>query len=105
MTAGEIVLVNFQGAKGIKRRPTVVVSTDSYNQTSPDVVLAVITTQIDSANLPTDYCLRIGIMRACTRSRLSEHTLELTSKTHIFPWLANLQIGTGKRFKKDYDWR
>ena len=58
MTAGEIVLVNFQGARGIKRRPTVVVSTDSYNQTSPDVVWAVITTPIDSANLPTDYLLK-----------------------------------------------
>lgn len=58
MTPGEIVLVNFQGARGIKRRPAVVVSTDSYQQTRPDVVLAVITTRIDSANSPTDYLLK-----------------------------------------------
>ena len=58
MTPGEIVLVNFQGAKGVKRRPAVVVSTDSYHQTRPDVVLAVITTRIDSANSPTDYLLK-----------------------------------------------
>ena len=34
------------------------VSTDTYNKSCPDVVLAVITTQIDSANLPTDYLLK-----------------------------------------------
>jgi len=58
MTAGEIILVNFQGARGIKRRPAVIVSTDAYHQARPDVVLAVITTQIDVANSPTDYLLK-----------------------------------------------
>ena len=58
MTSGEVVLVNFQGARGVKRRPDVVVSTDAYHQSRPDVVLAVITTQIDSAISPTDYLLK-----------------------------------------------
>ncbi|MEQ1606482.1 MAG: type II toxin-antitoxin system PemK/MazF family toxin [Pyrinomonadaceae bacterium] len=58
MTAGEIVLVNFQGATGIKRRPAIIVSTEEYHQTRPDLVLGVITTQIDSANSPTDYLLK-----------------------------------------------
>lgn len=58
MTSGEIVMVNFQGVTGIKRRPTVIVSTDEYHKARPDVVLAVITTQISSANSPTDYLLK-----------------------------------------------
>ena len=57
MTPGEIVLVNFQGARGVKRRPALIVSTDAYHESRPDVVLAVITTQIDSASAPTDYLL------------------------------------------------
>ena len=58
MTSGEIVLVNFQGATGIKRRPAVVVSTDAYHLERPDVILAVITTRVDSATAKTDYSLR-----------------------------------------------
>lgn len=58
MNCGEIVTVNFQGATGIKRRPAIVVSTDEYHKTRPDVILAVITTQISSANSTTDYLLQ-----------------------------------------------
>ncbi len=58
MNCGEIVTVNFQGATGIKRRPAIIVSTDEYHKTRPDVILAVITTQISSANSITDYLLQ-----------------------------------------------
>ena len=58
MNAGDIVVVNFQGAIGIKRRPAVVVSSDLYHQERPDVILGVISTRIDSANSPTDYLLK-----------------------------------------------
>ncbi len=58
MTAGDIVLVHFQGAMGIKRRPAIIVSSDDYHQSRPDLVLAVITTKIDSANTLTDYLLK-----------------------------------------------
>ena len=57
MTSGEIVIINFQGAMGIKRRPAIVISTDEYHKTRPDVVLAVVTTQTASANSSTDYLL------------------------------------------------
>ena len=58
MKPGNIVLVNFQGATGIKRRPAVVVSTDLYHRERPDVILGVISTRVDSAHSPTDYLLK-----------------------------------------------
>jgi mRNA interferase MazF len=58
MNYGEIVTVNFQGTTGIKRRPAIIVSTDEYHKTRPDIILAVITTQISSANSITDYLLQ-----------------------------------------------
>jgi mRNA interferase MazF len=55
MTFGEIIIVNFQGATGVKRRPAIIISSDEYHKTRPDVILAVITTQTSSAISTTDY--------------------------------------------------
>lgn len=57
MNAGNVVLVDFRGALGIKRRPALVVSSDAYNEARPDVVLAVITSNVDSATGRTDHVL------------------------------------------------
>ncbi|MBX9622446.1 MAG: type II toxin-antitoxin system PemK/MazF family toxin [Gemmataceae bacterium] len=46
------------GAQQAKRRPAVVVSTDLYHATRPDVVVSVLTTQLGGATTPTDYLLR-----------------------------------------------
>lgn len=54
---GDIVTVDFPGATGIKRRPAVVVSTTIYHHYRPDVILGVITSQIQKANAPSDYLL------------------------------------------------
>lgn len=58
MKSGDIVLVDFQGAREIKRRPAVVVSTDTYHLVRPDMILGVIATRIDSADTATDYVLQ-----------------------------------------------
>ena len=58
MTPGDVAIVDFQGAMGIKRRPAVVVSTTLYHSTRPDVIFGIITTQIAKATAPTDYVLR-----------------------------------------------
>lgn len=58
MIASDIVLVNFQGARTLKRRPALIVSTQVYHRTRPDVVLAILTTQIQGADTPTDYVLK-----------------------------------------------
>jgi len=55
---GDVVVVDFVGAIGVKRRPTVVLSTDLYHAHHPDVVLGALTTQISAAATPTDYVLQ-----------------------------------------------
>jgi mRNA interferase MazF len=56
--AGDVVIADFPGVTGIKRRPAIVVSTDVYHAYRPDVIICVLTTQIASATAPTDYVLK-----------------------------------------------
>jgi mRNA interferase MazF len=55
---GDVVLADYPGVQGVKRRPGVVVSTDLYHATRPDVVVAVLTTKLAKARGPTDYVLQ-----------------------------------------------
>lgn len=55
---GDVVTVDFPGVEGVKRRPAVVVSTDSYHDARPDVILSLLTTNLKSATAATDYVLR-----------------------------------------------
>lgn len=57
LTAGAVVTVDFPGARSIKRRPAVVVSTAIYHAARPDVIFAVVTSQTAAATAPTDYLL------------------------------------------------
>ncbi len=54
----DVVVVDFAGAMGVKRRPAIVLSSDLYHTHHPDVVLGVVTTQVGSAMTPTDYVLQ-----------------------------------------------
>ncbi|MHB2021406.1 MAG: type II toxin-antitoxin system PemK/MazF family toxin [Candidatus Xenobia bacterium] len=56
--AGDIVVVDFPGATGTKRRPAVVLSTTVYHANRPDVILGLLTTQVANATSPTDYILQ-----------------------------------------------
>ena len=58
MKAGTVVTAEFQGVVSTKRRPAVVVSSEKYQRERPDVILAVVTSQIDKANSSTDYVLQ-----------------------------------------------
>jgi mRNA interferase MazF len=55
---GAVVTVDFPGATGVKRRPALVVSTATYHATRPDVILAIITSQMPSSTAPSDYVLQ-----------------------------------------------
>ena len=55
---GDVVTVEFPGAQGLKRRPAVVVSSEVYQAVRPDVVIAILTTQLAGATTPTDYALQ-----------------------------------------------
>ncbi len=54
----DIVFVNFPGAVQTKPRPLVVVSTDIYHRARPDVILALLTTDVKRAIAQTDYILQ-----------------------------------------------
>jgi mRNA interferase MazF len=55
---GDVVTVDFPGATGVKRRPAVVVSSDTYHVERPDVILGVLTTNLSTATSSTDYLLQ-----------------------------------------------
>jgi mRNA interferase MazF len=57
-SAGDVVTVDFPGAAGLKRRPAVVVSSDSYHAERPDIILGVLTTNVSVATTSSDYILR-----------------------------------------------
>ena len=57
MRPGDVVYALFPGAQGFKERPCVVISTDYYHAERPDVLLAVITSQLHQKVSPLDYAL------------------------------------------------
>ena len=65
---GDIVIVDFPGVTGIKRRPAAIVSTEDYHRHRPDVILGIITSQMADAVTPMDYVLQdwteAGLRRA-----------------------------------------
>jgi len=58
LQAGDIVTIDFPGAKGVKRRPAIVVSSSTYHRYRPDVIVGIVTSQIQQAVTPTDYLLK-----------------------------------------------
>jgi len=53
--AGSGIVVSFPGVTGIKRRPAVIVSSDEYHRSRPDVIVGLITSQVQAA---TDCALQ-----------------------------------------------
>ena len=54
---GDVVLLDFPGARETKRRPAVILSSRVYHRVRPDVIFGLITTQLNSATSFTDYHL------------------------------------------------
>jgi len=55
---GDVVTVKFPGVEGVKRRPGVVVSTELYHRTRPDIILGLLTSQVINTNLPSDHVIQ-----------------------------------------------
>lgn len=53
----DVVVADFPGITGVKRRPALVVSTVAYHTVRPDVVLGILTGQVVAATAPTDHVL------------------------------------------------
>lgn len=52
---GDVVVVDFPGVTGVKRRPAVVISSRRYHVHRPDVIVGLITSQVWAASSPTDW--------------------------------------------------
>ncbi len=54
---GDVVIMLHHGIRESKLRPFVVISSDTYHATRPDVIVAVMTSHIPPSPGPTDYVL------------------------------------------------
>ena len=54
---GDVVVIDFPGVTGVKRRPTVILSSPIYHASRPDVVVGLITSQTAALG-STDYVLQ-----------------------------------------------
>ena len=54
---GDVVVIDFPGAIGTKRRPAVVLSADIDHASRPDAIFGLITSQTAAAIAPTDHPL------------------------------------------------
>ena len=57
LKSGDVVIADFPGVTGIKRRPAVIISTTAYHTALEDVILGAITTNLTIANTPTDHLI------------------------------------------------
>ena len=55
--AGDVVVVLFIGARESKRRPAIVLSSRPYNDQRSDLILALVTSDIELASTPFDVVL------------------------------------------------
>ncbi len=56
-SAGDVVVADFPGVIGVKRRPADVISSDLYHSARPDLIIALITSQTAAAIGPTDHLI------------------------------------------------
>lgn len=57
MKPGTVVIAEFPGVVVTKRRPSLIVSSDFYHTDRPDLILAVVSSQIHKATSKTDHIL------------------------------------------------
>ena len=55
--SGDLITVDFPGATGIKRRPAIILSSDTYHALRPDIIIGLITSQTKNLGA-TDYLLQ-----------------------------------------------
>jgi mRNA interferase MazF len=106
---GDVVIVDFPGFVQTKRRPALVVSTTAYHTASVDVILAVITSNIAGATLPTDYVLqdwaaaglrRASAVRMCLETEMRSNVIQVIGK-HLRCGLARSSGSTSYRVSGD----
>ena len=57
LKSADVIIADFPGVTGIKRRPAVVISTANYHNTVGDVILGSVTTNLTIATTPTEHLI------------------------------------------------
>ena len=57
LKSADVIIADFPGVTGIKRRPAVVISTVDYHTAAGDVILGAVTTNLTMATTPTDHLI------------------------------------------------
>lgn len=86
MQTGDVVTVEFPGVTSLKRRPAVLLSTEIYYSTRPDVILGLLTSQTAGPLHPSDYLLldwQTAGLRKPSLFRAFLATLPITSITVV----------------------
>ncbi len=92
---GDVVLVpfDFTDGSGTKMRPAVVVSADDYNQNSPDVLLASITSNLNATPHPGDYLVKDWKRAGLLKPSLAQTKLATMESSFIGRKLGSLSQG------------
>ena len=80
---GDVVVCDFQGVQGVKRRPAVVVSTDVYHANCADVVTAELTTQMMKARQPTSYVVQDWSAAGLRQPSVFRCYFSMAFQTHV----------------------
>lgn len=57
ISPGDVIVLSFPGAQGVKPRPGIVVPSDAYRKVRPDLIVALCTSNTAAANTSMDYLL------------------------------------------------
>ncbi|MFQ6015973.1 MAG: type II toxin-antitoxin system PemK/MazF family toxin [Anaerolineae bacterium] len=105
---GDVVVADFPGITGIKRRPALVVSSDTYHSTRPDVMLGLLTGRVSAATAPTDHRLqdwRSAGLRNPTAFRAFLITLPQEDVIAVIGHLSDRAWGVGDRRWTTRNWQ
>ena len=103
--SGDVVLLDFPGIHKTKRRPAVVVSSSLYHRQRTDVIVGLITSQIDAATAATDH-----VLQDWTHARLRQPSayrtfLVTVPRSAINLHIESCQIEIGRLSSNAFDWQ
>ena len=87
---GDVVVINFPGAQGSKKRPAVIVSSSDYHAQRPDAILGLLTTNIAVSTRSTDYILQDWSVAGLSQPSAFRSFLVTLPKRHILSEVGRL---------------
>ena len=96
INSGDVVIVDFPGVTGLKRRPVVIISSPLYHTTRPDIIVGLVTSQVQSAIGPTDWLLRDWQSTGLRQPSAFRSFLHTSPRTEIIARIGHLSVADWK---------